>query len=178
MIAKLIELLRWPRAGCDGGSMAIEFALAIPVLATLVMGIADYGSLMNTAASLRGATRVGAEYVLANWNNPSISSSTLTTNAEDQVCNFLGLTPSSGSCSPVTPGVSSACKCSDGTWTTGNNCPPDSTDATPCSSVSNGDYRVLVSVSVTASQSFTPMFSWASFAFPSTVSASTTIRTQ
>lgn len=171
MFDKLIEPLA--RLGdCKQGSMALEFALAVPVLATLVLGIIDYGSLMNTSAALRGATRAGAEYAEAKWNDPNVTNPT--TSTEQQVCGFLGLTLSGSSCSPVTPGVSSACSCTDGTSVT---C-PSSTGSNPCTTVSNGDYRVLVSVTVTASQSFSPIQSWAGFAFPSTVSAATTVRTQ
>jgi TadE-like protein len=178
MLQKLFGLLRRQR-DCNRGSMAVEFALAVPALAMLVLGVADFGALMNTSASLRGAARAGAEYAEANWNNLLVSDPT--TGAEQQVCGFLGLTLSGGSCSPVTPTVTPVCTCTDGTWITGNDCPPDSSDPTPCNSVSNGDKRVLVSVTVTATQNFHPMFSWAlfSWAFPwSTLSAATTVRTQ
>ena len=71
MIRHLIGLLGRPGVDQERGSIAIEFAIALPVLATLILGIADYGILMNTAATLRGATRAGAEYAKAYWNNPS-----------------------------------------------------------------------------------------------------------
>lgn len=174
MVAGLLALGRRLSTDRDRGSMAVEFAMATPVLLTLVMGAVDYGSLMNTSASLRGATRVGAEYAKANWNNPSVTD--VSTNTESQVCGFLGLTLSGSSCSPVTPSVSSSCTCVSGASVT---C-PSSTGSNPCTSDPNpsNDHRVLVSAVVTATQSFSPMFSWASFAFPSTVSATTTVRTQ
>src|SRR5215472_1483531 len=97
------KLVAWPhRRGGDRerGSVAIEFAFATPILVILVLGAADYGTLMNTSALLSGATRAGAEYAKANWNNPSVTN--VTTATKQQVCGFLGLTLSSGSCSPVT----------------------------------------------------------------------------
>lgn len=172
MLPRLIERFLWPARDRDRGAMAVEFAIAVPILAMLVIGVADYGSLMNTAATLRGATRAGAEYVRANWNNPAISVATNTTNAKGEVCGFLGLTLSGSSCSPVTPSVSSACTCVDGTSV---GCPA-SGGSNPC--IAETDPRVLVAVTVTASQSFSPMFSWAGFAFPATVTAETTVRTQ
>jgi Flp pilus assembly protein TadG len=172
MFKKLIELLRSWQGGCERGSMAVEFALAVPVLIALVLGAADYGALMNTSASLRGATRAAAEYAKANWNNPLVTN--VTTEAEQQACSFLGLTLSGGSCSPVTPSVSTSCTCVDGTSVS---C-PSSGSANPCVVSNPTDPRVLVSVTVTATQSFNPMFHWASFAFPSTVSTATTVRTQ
>ena len=104
MTAKLAKILHLPRDSRDSGNIAIEFAFAAPVLIMLVLGIADYGSLMNAEASLRGATRAGAEYAKANWNNP-FTAINLTTNTESQVCGFLGLTLSGSSCSPVTPRI-------------------------------------------------------------------------
>jgi hypothetical protein len=171
MLERLIALLNW-RRGCERGSMAVEFALAAPVLITLVLGAADYGALMNTSASLRGATCAAAEYVKANWNDPLITN--VTTATEQQVCVFLGLTLSGSSCSPVTPHVSSACTCTDGTSAS---C-PSAGGSNPCISIVPLDPRVLVSVTVTATQNFRPMFDWASFAFPTTVSAATTVRSQ
>ena len=170
MVQKVIPSLR--RRGYDWtrGNVAIEFAMAAPVLIMLILGVADYGTLMNTSASLRGATRAGAEYARANWNNPSVSDPT--TGAEQQVCGFLRLSFASGSCSPVTPGLSTSCTCVDNTSVT---C-PTSTGSNPCSA--NSDPRVLVYVTVSATQSFSPIFSLWSFAFPSTVTENTLVRTQ
>lgn len=150
--------------------MAVEFALAAPVAIMLALGIADYGTLMNKWAALRGATRAGAEYVKAAWNDPAVYSATV---AEQRVCSFLGLTLSGSSCSPVTASVSEACTCSDDTSVT---CPSATGSNNPCSTYL--DSRVLVSVTVSATERFSPIAPWASFVFPSTVSASTVIRTQ
>jgi len=171
LFGKLIELWHRGRPHRQQGSLSVEVAVAAPVLITLVLGAVDFGFLMNTAASLRGATRAGAEYAKANWNNPSVTDAT--TSTEQHVCGFLGLTLSSGSCSPVTPTVTDSCVCAyDNTSVT---CPAAG-DANPCSA--KADTRLLVSVAVTASQSFSPIVSWTKFAFPSTVSATTTMRTQ
>jgi Flp pilus assembly protein TadG len=170
MIKKLISLLNRRREDSERGTTAVEFALATTILVPLALGAADYGSLMNTSASLRGATRAGAEYAKANWNNPSVTNPTTAT--EQKVCGFFGLTLASGSCSPVTPGVTTSCTCDDGTSVTP--CPPTGTN--PCASQTNPG--VLIDVTVTAQQSFSPILSLASFAFPNPVQASTTVRTQ
>jgi Flp pilus assembly protein TadG len=170
MINKLIASLHRRGADREKGTIAVEFAFAAPVLITLALGAADYGSLMNTSASLRGATRAGAEYAKANWNNPSVTNPTTAT--EQQVCGFLGLTLSGGSCSPVTPSVATACTCDDNSSVTP--CPPTGTN--PCAS--NANPGVLLYVTVTATQSFTPILSWPSFAFPSSLAATTAVRTQ
>jgi Flp pilus assembly protein TadG len=170
MINKLIAWSRQRGDDSEKGSVAIEFAFAATILVILVLGAADFGVLMNTSASLRGATRAGAEYAKANWNNPSVTNVTTTT--EQEVCGFLGLTLSSGSCSPVTPGVSTSCTCDDDTSVTP--CPPTGTN--PCASQTNPG--VLEYVTVTAQQNFSPILSWTSIVFPTQVSASTTVRTQ
>ena len=170
MIKKLVALLHRRRHDWDRGTLTLEFAFAAPILVVAVLGAADIGVLMNTAASLRGATRAGAEYAKANWNNPSVTNPT--TGTEQQVCGFLGLTLSSGSCSPVTPDVTTSCTCDDNTSV--SPCPP--TGSNPCAAQSNPG--VLEYVTVTAQQDFTPILSWASFVFPAQVQASTKVRTQ
>jgi Flp pilus assembly protein TadG len=105
MIKKLIDSFHRRAGDSERGSMAIEFAIAAPVVITLFLGAADYGTLMNTAASLRGAARAGTEYAKANWNNPAVTN--VTTSTEQQVCSFLALSFDTGTntCSPVTPSV-------------------------------------------------------------------------
>jgi Flp pilus assembly protein TadG len=154
----------------ERGTMAIEFAIAASVLIPLIIGLADYGMLMNTSASLRGATRAGAEYAKANWNNPSVTDPTTAT--EQQVCGFLGLTLSNGVCSPITPEVTTACTCYDNSSVTP--CPPTGTN--PCAA--NTNPGVLLYVTVKAKQSFSPILSWASFAFPTLLTETTMVRTQ
>ena len=171
MIKKLVTLLHRRRHDWDKGTLTLEFAFASPILIVAVLGAADIGALMNTAASLRGATRAGAEYAKANWNNGT-SVTNLTTATEQQVCGFLGLTLSSSTCSPVTPGVTNSCTCNDNTSV--SPCPPTGTN--PCAAQTPSG--VIQYVTVTAQQNFNPILSWASFVFPSPVQASTKVRTQ
>ena len=77
-------------------------------------GIADYGLLMGTTASLEGAARAGAEVAKA---NPSVTAAQLTA---------LNLFPTG-----ITPTVTSVCTCVDNTWPAGAACPPDAA-RTPC----------------------------------------------
>ena len=171
MIKKLVALLQRRRHDGDRGTLTVEFAFAAPILIIAVLGAADVGALMNTAASLRGATRAGAEYAKANWNNPSVTDPT--TGTEQKVCGFLGLTLASGTCSPVNLlSVTRSCTCNDNTSV--SPCPP--TGANPCAAQTPSE--VIEYVTVTAQQTFTPILSWASFVFPSPVQASTKVRTQ
>ena len=167
MFSAAIRLLQARRREWHRGSMAVEFALAAPVVIVLAVAVADYGSVMNNWASLRGATRAGAEYIKAKWNDPTVTDPT--TAAEQLVCSFLGLTLSGTSCPPVTPSVSTACTCSNATAVTCGS-------GSPCTALS--DARVLISVTVAATRSYTPIVPWTKFALPSTVTASTVVRTQ
>src|ERR1700739_3527176 len=142
MIKKLIASLRQCRDDRERGSIAVEFAFAAPILITLALGAADFGLLMNTSASLRGAPRAGAEYAKANWNNPSVTNPTTAT--EQQVCGFLGLTLSSGSRAPLTPTLATSCTCDDNSPVTP--CPPIS--GNPCSASNLLNPGVLLYVAV------------------------------
>jgi len=172
MIKKLIALLHRRRDSHERGTITIEFAFAAPILIMLALGAADFGSMMNTSAALRGATRAGAEYARANWNNPSVTDPT--TSTEQQVCGFFGLTLSNGSCSsitpPITPTVTTSCTCGDGTPVTP--CLPP--DGTVCPSPPG----VLRYVTVKAQQDFNGIVSWADFVFQSPLTATTVVRTQ
>jgi len=158
MIENLIVGLRRCWSGPNEGAAAVEFAITMPLLIVFVLGVADYGILMNNAASLVGATRAGGEIAKV---NPSVTAAQLTA---------LGIFPSA-----ATPSVSATfCTCFDNTTVT---CPaPDGAGANPCAAKS--DTRVLRYVTVSATQSFSPLLSWTSFTFPGSLNATTVVRTQ
>jgi len=58
----LAPLIGWcPGRGCrDRGAAAVEFALVVPVLFMLIMGIIDYGLWFNDSLSLRQGVRESA----------------------------------------------------------------------------------------------------------------------
>jgi Flp pilus assembly protein TadG len=152
--------------GVDGAAL-VEFAITAPVLVVLVLGVADYGLLMGDSAALEGAVRAGAEFGKA---NPSVTASQLTA---------LNLFPSG-----ITPTVTSVCTCVDNTWPTGTACPPGPL-ATPCSGKTNPfiagspvDPRVFEYVSVSATQSVSPIVSYGTYTSAKSLNVNTTIRTQ
>ncbi len=49
----------------EGGAAVVEFAIVVPVLLTLVMGIIDFGRMYAVAASLAAAARDGARTAAA-----------------------------------------------------------------------------------------------------------------
>jgi Flp pilus assembly protein TadG len=151
MFRKLIT--RFRRIG-DAGAAAVEFAFTAPALILIVLGVADYGKLMNTASLLFGSTRAGAEYVLANWNNPQVNT---VAGAKQQVCTFFTL--NGGSCSSVTPsllyGSTGVCTCA--TSGVSQTCPGPAAP-NPC-----GTDRLLYYVGVQASYPFSPVFMVSNF---------------
>jgi Flp pilus assembly protein TadG len=149
--------------GIDG-TAAVELAITAPVLVLLLLGIADYGMLMGTSASLEGAARAGAEVAKV---NPSVTAPQLTA---------LNLFPT-GAMPTVAP---PACTCVDNT---GVACPTATAPANLCTTVTNPytnltDTRVLQYVKVTASQTFSPPVPYGTFTSSKSLNPQTTTRTQ
>jgi Flp pilus assembly protein TadG len=65
-------------ATCDGGSTALEFALVLPALATLLTGILYAGLLLYSAASLHQAVEQAARCYSVNAGECSSGSETQT----------------------------------------------------------------------------------------------------
>lgn len=58
---------RWLRRWCadERGAAIVEFAIVVPILLVLVMGIIDFGRMLAVAASLSAAVRDGARMAAA-----------------------------------------------------------------------------------------------------------------
>jgi Flp pilus assembly protein TadG len=151
MLKELTALWRrYPEARTQG-AVTVELGISAPLLILFVLGIVDYGGLMNVTANLLGATRAGGQYAGATWLNPNINAAAGTQN---QVCAFAI------SCPTVTAGTAQACSCVDGTAVA---CPAPGA-ANPCAA--QADPRVLSYVSVTASATYQPILNVASFTYP------------
>jgi len=142
------------------GAVLVEFALAAPILVTLVLGIADFGMMAASNAALEGATRIGAEYARDN--------STCKSNIQDTNCisgiktamqSAVNATLTFPSSSPPFP---ESCECDDGS---------SITCGTTCA-VGKTPNRTLVTV--TASQTYTPILPWPGI--PTSLTASTELR--
>ena len=55
-------LRRWTTLRADDGTAAVEFAVLLPVLFVIVMGVVDFGRVMVTAVAVAGAAKAGAQY--------------------------------------------------------------------------------------------------------------------
>jgi Flp pilus assembly protein TadG len=158
------------RSNCRG-AVAVELALAAPVLILLLAGIVDYSGLMGTIANSLGATRAGGEYAKTYWLNPSVSAATGT---QTQVCTFY-----SGTC-PVTASTAQSCTCVDNFVVT---CPAAG-GTNPCGTGGAHpltDSRVLMYVTVTATPtpgSYQPLMSYPSLVSPSPPTVRSVARVQ
>ena len=145
------------------GAALTEFAMAVPLLVVLALGVADYGFLMNNSTVLEASVRSGAE--MARANSTTIQASQMTS-----------LFPASANIQ--TPVM--ACSCIDGTVVTP--CPPTQ-GTVPCSTAVNPytgltDTRVLERISVTATQNFSPIIPWSGLDFPTSLQPTADARIQ
>jgi hypothetical protein len=150
----------------NSGAALAEFAIAMPMLVVLALGIADYGLLMNNSTVLEASVRSGAEMVMA---NPSIG--TLPTS----------LLPASGpeASSPTWVAIPAAsCWCPNGTSVS---CPTPG-GSSPCSQTLGGisDLRVLQRVGVSATENVSPLLPWSTITsvFPKVFAPIALVRTE
>ena len=137
------------------GNVMIEFALALPVLALLLVGMADLGSFrLQKSAMLQGA-QAGAQYGIIDSSN--------TANINSTAQSATGL-------SGVTATSSVFCECVSGTTVT-------------CTTTCTGGATLKQYVTVNTTKSFSsalsvvthPFSGFARWTPPSTVSASVTM---
>jgi Flp pilus assembly protein TadG len=64
---------RGRKAG-DRGSVAVEFALVLPVLLLIVFGIVDFGRALNAQITLTGAAREGVRLAALGYSDAAIQS--------------------------------------------------------------------------------------------------------
>jgi Flp pilus assembly protein TadG len=154
---------RRPRLAADrSGNMMIEFALALPVLALLIVGLVDLGSFsLQKSAMLQGA-QAGAQYGIIAY------SGNLTSTAE--VANVNSTAQSATGLSGVIATNSVFCECVTGT-------------AVACTTTCGAGQTLKGYVTVNTTKSFSSALSVATHTFagfiswtpPSTVSASVTM---
>ena len=131
------------------GAALVEFAITVPVLVVLAFGIADYGLLMNNTTVLVASTRSGAEIVKS---NPTITAAQMT-----------ALFPAGATIQPLT----TSCSCITGSAVAP--CPP-APGTSPCAGEINpntglADSRVLQYITVSATQNYSPLIPWETFAY-------------
>ena len=100
------------------GAAAAEFAVTLPILVLIIVGVVDYGQAVNASTKLYSAARAGAQYALY---HPGDSSGI--TSAAQNAVNDSNVTVSSTACSTTTTYncTGMVCTCIDSTGTLKNN---------------------------------------------------------
>ena len=124
---------------CARGSVAVELALLAPVLAGVLIGIVDIGTYINQKMQLQSAARAGAQYAIQSDGN-----------AEDTAGIFDVVAAASNMDAGFTVTSVAFCGCADGTETT--------VSTTGCGGTCAGGDSPALSVRVTVSNTFTPIF--------------------
>jgi Flp pilus assembly pilin Flp len=101
MRAHLLILLRNER-----GAIGLEYALVLPFLILLIIGLVDYGGLAYRETQLEAAVRSGGQYALVDGNSSDVAG------IEAVVYEAMGLDPDSGALSFA---ISYEWMCPDGT---------------------------------------------------------------
>lgn len=60
------------RTARDRGSVAVEFALVLPVLLLILFGVIDFGRALNAQIELTGAAREGARLAALGYSNAAV----------------------------------------------------------------------------------------------------------
>jgi Flp pilus assembly protein TadG len=175
----------------SAGVAAVEFALVLPVFGVLLAGVVDLGNVLYTRFRLDSAVSAAADYVEVNAASvSSTGGATLAGNAATIVQSSQGsswanasVIINNGPTSTVTGGTSTAggtaanadsCYCptySGGTTTWGG-------AATCGSACASGTATAGKFVTITASRTYTPLFSTYGIVQNGTISSTATVQTQ
>lgn len=152
-LGKLIGRWKGFRAA-DGGVSAVEFALAAPFLATLLLGVVDVGQALWYQSRVTNAAQAGAQYaILKGFNATAIQTA---------VTNATGLASIVATPAPV-----QSCGCPDATLgVVAASC------ATTCSDASTPATYVTVSAQAT----YTWMVPYPSVSNPMTLTSQAIVR--
>jgi Flp pilus assembly protein TadG len=127
MMTKIQKALRSNR-----GAAAVEFALLVPVLATVFIGLANYGLATFERMELESAARAGAQMALIDTSSTSTIQQVVvdSTNADIATTDVT---------------VTESCKCADGTTVTcGNTCGDGSTNQYYMTITATESYTLLL----------------------------------
>lgn len=148
------------------GVAAAEFALCLPFLLMLIMGIFDFGSLAYTDMQVNAAAHAGAQWVYAN-NSNGVSNGCTPTTVKTAVQSAVEIT--------VTAAASTACSVSYCVKTAGTLVAP--TNGACPAATTNGEPPGTYAV-VSASTNVTALAPWSSLTMPSSLTATAAIRYQ
>jgi Flp pilus assembly protein TadG len=173
----------------ETGIAAIEFALLLPVLGLIVAGITDFGGVLLTRFRLDAAVSAGANYAMVNATNvSSANGASLASNIASVVANNAGSTwandtilVDNGPSETVTSGTYA----SGGSASNADNCycPTISSSiawgaAVTCGNACGGGGIAGKFVTITATRTYSPLFSNYGLVTNNAISVTTAVQTQ
>lgn len=132
----------------DAGSAAVEFAITVPILVVIVIGIIDYASAVNLSTKLYNGARAAAQYAL-HYPGDASGTSSGAASAAQNATNDSSMTVTS---------VTTTCKCVNSS--TG----AISSTASSCTSTCGTGFTLGHFLTVTTQQTFTPTIALANLA--------------
>lgn len=157
------------------GVAALEFALTIPFMTLLLMGVFDFGSVAYETMEVNAAATAGVQACVAQIQSSSSCSNTTITTAEQNATNLGANVTTSGTKNGLTgPTYNFSGKVntvSSGGKTTSTLIAASATCTGACSSA--GTYAVAY-----AQITYRPLLSWSQLVLPSTISATAAVRYQ
>lgn len=147
---------------CDKGTGLVEFAIALPLLAVLVLGIIETGRFAAFSVRISNAARAGAQFAQSQGQRTAYDS----TDIANAACADAGF-PCAATARPNVMVVNATTYClfSDG-----------SADASCALPAQGSGLQRLTYEKVTASGQFTPLFNYPLFPNPMPISATTTMQ--
>lgn len=144
---------------CARGSVAIELALLAPVLAAILLGSIDLGSYIYEKMQVQSASRAGAQYAIQSSGN-----------SQDPVSIAVAVRASSTDLATgTTITTETFCGCSDGSETAVSG-------TTGCGGTCSGGEFPALSVRVTVTNTFTPIFPYPGIPDPVVLTGVTSLR--
>jgi Flp pilus assembly protein TadG len=159
----------WVRRLCcqEGGNMLLEFALVLPLLAVMLVGMSDLGRFALDKSALLQAARAGAQYGVSASQASAIPTPT-TALSSGELSNVDATALASTTLTGVTVSHAYFCECTAGASVA--NCSPKPTCTTIKYYLTVNTTRPFSSVMRSGGVSF----SFGSWTAPTTVSASVT----
>lgn len=147
---------------CDKGTGLVEFAIALPLLAMLVVGIIETGRFAAFSVRISNAARAGAQFAQSQGQRTAYDFTDIAAAA----CADAGFQCSTtASTNVMVVNATTFCVYSDGTPDPPCNLPPQGTSL-----------QRLTFERVTASGKFTPLLNYPFFPNPMPISATTTMQ--
>ena len=151
-------------ARAESGSALVELAVAMPILLLLVVGTVDLGRVFYRSMAVAQAARAGAEYG-AQSVSKSADTTGIKTAAKNAVSSDLTLLNSDLT-------VARTCECATDAGAFSATSPANTCDGTGCASPKH----TVITVSVTASKTFSTIISYPTIPHTVSITRTTKIR--